>query len=501
MMKEIIICIIIFVFWTESLYYRTFDKSIRRAIVWVGVLSIFWMLLRVGRGLMNDHDGNILWYLYYAALIYIPTIYSNIIDYLAKEKNKIKKYVPFIISGLLLIFILTNNVHNQVFIIKGFNEYEYNYGFYLIFAWIIILTLKATIKIMIYKRKMGNKKKWFYPFIVIIIGSIYSYLYNNRYIADIKLLNNLSFVMSILYFTSIECIIKLGLIPTNKNYLTMFKKIKSKGIIVNNNGKICYHTSNTFDIPSIIADDIRKDRVKNIYRLNKNNYVYTVSKVYNGYFILFNDNTKINKLKQEIKHKNQELRENNKTLKQLKCVKEEFFDAKAKKIISDDFEKSVTLKINTINKLLNKINNDDIEYKNLSIIKLYITYLKRMSYLITSSYEDREYSFEEVKLFFHELFNYADELAIDGIVLLNDDLIIKSKALIIIYDVVFTVIKDSDNLSAIIDISEADLLKIRIKLDKKIVGLKKKLKDFKIRDLDIITRSDSLTIDFKVVNK
>ena len=65
---------ILFTIWTIRLYYKLYDKKTRRYILLIGLLIVFWMLIRIIKGIaVSPLTERMCWYLYYLPLIFIPS--------------------------------------------------------------------------------------------------------------------------------------------------------------------------------------------------------------------------------------------------------------------------------------------------------------------------------------------------------------------------------------------------------------------------------------------
>ena len=93
------IFLIVFIIWTFTLQYRIFQNSIKKYVVNIGVLLVFWIIVRIVKSVINENITNLLWYLYYLPMIFIPTLY-----YLCSKKifRKSKKECICAIMLLLL---------------------------------------------------------------------------------------------------------------------------------------------------------------------------------------------------------------------------------------------------------------------------------------------------------------------------------------------------------------------------------------------------------------
>lgn len=81
-MQESLIYLVFFSFWLIRLYYKLYDKETRKYILYIGLLIIFWLVLRICKSIIDISIINrLLWYLYYIPMLLIPSlfyIFSNI---------------------------------------------------------------------------------------------------------------------------------------------------------------------------------------------------------------------------------------------------------------------------------------------------------------------------------------------------------------------------------------------------------------------------------------
>lgn len=150
---------IIFTFWTIRLCYKLYDKKTRRYILIIGILIIFWMLIRIIKGTIDlPYLERICWYLYYLPLIFIPTLYYISSSSLLGKMNKTKKTIIYIFSTILLLLVLTNDFHQLVFIFNNsiilYDDYTHYIGYYLISIYIFYLFSKSLIDLAIYRMKI-----------------------------------------------------------------------------------------------------------------------------------------------------------------------------------------------------------------------------------------------------------------------------------------------------------------------------------------------------------
>ena len=73
---EAFLFVLFFTFWCVRIYYKLYDRKIRKYILSIGVLIVFWMFVRMSKGIVNNLTmERYIWYLYYVALIFAPAIF------------------------------------------------------------------------------------------------------------------------------------------------------------------------------------------------------------------------------------------------------------------------------------------------------------------------------------------------------------------------------------------------------------------------------------------
>ena len=129
---ELIIYIIFISYWITKLDYKLFDEKLKKYILSIAYLLLFFALVF---SVKMYKDINILWYLYYIPLLYMPTLYYFSSRYISNKENKKVNIVVFSIATILLLFVLTNNYHGLVFKFNfsdGSKKYNHNIIYFII---------------------------------------------------------------------------------------------------------------------------------------------------------------------------------------------------------------------------------------------------------------------------------------------------------------------------------------------------------------------------------
>ena len=462
---------IFFTMWTIRLYYKLYDNKTRRYILFIGILIVFWMLIRIIRGVTIDINiKRICWYLYYLPLIFIPTLFYVCSNSLLSKMNKTRKIFIYLISSILLILVLTNDFHELVFKFNNgiyfHNDYNHYIGYYLIFIWIFYLFGGGMIKLAINRLKIKKDLKVFLPLIVLLLGLIYTYLY----ILDVPYIRetNMSIVNSVLICLGIELAFYLDLIPNNKKYIQKFFNSNLDMAIISLDGKTKYTTCSFKVIPNFILDDIKNNKVKQIYQ--KKNIVYDIKENKDSYVILRKDLTNIFKLKEEMLKQQKELLKQQESMKLEEKTKRELYEIKIRKDTINRVEKKLEEKRLEAKKILMK---DDIKREDLEKVKRIIIYSKKKSMLIISEMNNEIYNEESIKILLNELIVGMSSLNIEGLVVVKNKMNIKGRIMSYLYDIVYELIENSKNNAVMIYVfSDNNMIYL-----KAVVGTNEKIKD------------------------
>lgn len=462
---------IFFTMWTIRLYYKLYDNKTRRYILFIGILIVFWMLIRIIRGVTIDINiERICWYLYYLPLIFIPTLFYVCSNSLLSKMNKTRKIFIYLISSILLILVLTNDFHELVFKFNNgiyfHNDYNHYVGYYLIFIWIFYLFGGGMIKLAINRLKIKKDLKVFLPLIVLLLGLIYTYLY----ILDVPYIRetNMSIVNSVLICLGIELAFYLDLIPNNKKYIQKFFNSNLDMAIISLDGKTKYTTCSFKVIPNFILDDIKNNKVKQIYQ--KKNIVYNIKENKDSYVILRKDLTNIFKLKEEMLKQQKELLKQQESMKLEEKTKRELYEIKIRKDTINRVEKKLEEKRLEAKKILMK---DDIKREDLEKVKRIIIYCKKKSMLIISEMNNEIYNEESIKILLNELIVGMSSLNIEGLVVVKNKMNIKGRIMSYLYDIVYELIENSKNNAVMIYVfSDNNMVNL-----KAVIGTNKKIKD------------------------
>ncbi len=494
--QQTVLALAIYTIWLILLYIRIFDKTLKKYVLSIGVLLVFWMAIRMVKRYTTGYVTEILWYLYYIPLLMIPTFYYNCSSYLINSKNKKRRIIAIIISIILFLLVITNSLHNIVFKIKSnINDYNHNIGYFIIVAWILCLIVVAIINLIKSSKNKGYKNIILIS-ITILIGIIYTILY----IKNIPVIRktNMSVIIGTLFCVGLEMMLDFKLIPNNFRYKKIFKNSNLPLEIVSQDGKTRIVTNHSINLKENIINDIKNNKVKSIYK--DNNIIKNVNVINGGYSIEEKDYSKINEYEEKLKSIQQELIEQETILQKQRKIATEIYETKLKGEIIELLDEKIEQKRNLINELIKEMKITDID--KMKNIKLLLNYCKRMSNLVISSYNKEKYDNKRLEVIINEMLIEAQSLGING-VLKTNNFEISSGETANIYEIIFETIMKFTTTNFILYIQvNNSYTEIKYLFDGKHKNFKKEIEKLqleRILEIEQIVDEDGTTIKLKIL--
>ena len=230
-MVRSILYIHLMIFWCITMRRRVMQVQVRRYLTFVSLLTVFWLLVRTIKYffVFEPHAAILLWYLYYLPMLFIPMLAVFVAASLGKSENyRIPKsaWIVYTVTLLLFLLVLTNNLHQFVFVFapdmpRTDQNYSYGIGFYFVIGWAVMLSL-AAFAIMV-KRCRVRTFKTATPLICMGLSFLYALLYALDLPWLREIANDLTVVQCCLFTLTFECCIRCRLIQCNTGYADLFE--------------------------------------------------------------------------------------------------------------------------------------------------------------------------------------------------------------------------------------------------------------------------------------
>ena len=250
----------LFVAWGGSIHRRIVQPQVNRYLIAISALMVFWIILRTIRYSLTDCIWlmRYLWYLYYLPMLLIPLLAVFVALSLGKAESfrlpnwTVLFYIP---TALLFLLVLTNDLHQFVFVfptdaIVWMNDYHYDIGYFLTIVWMILCAVTALVIMLLKCRIPHSRKVLILPFIPAILAVIYCALWIFRVLGIFRLewlkviAGDMTVVFCLLFTAVLESCIQCGLIQSNTGYDELFMVSRLGAQITDQENMVCLASLN-----------------------------------------------------------------------------------------------------------------------------------------------------------------------------------------------------------------------------------------------------------------
>lgn len=228
----------LFFAWGITLKRRIVHKMVRRYLIGIDGLILFWLIVRTLKFhiLTIRFAARYMWYLYYLPMLFIPMCGVIIALTLGKPidwRIPKKTLILWGVTLLLFILVITNDLHQKVFVFPAdqrffeWSDKEYSYAtvYYIVMSWQITCALLALFLMLRKCRIPRTHRLMIMPFIPSALAIVYVFAYWNRYDWFMTLFGDLTVIQSILYALTFEICIQCRLIASNMRYDELFRAV------------------------------------------------------------------------------------------------------------------------------------------------------------------------------------------------------------------------------------------------------------------------------------
>ena len=384
--------------WVIYLNKHVVQKKVRQYLTAIGCLMVCWFFLRTVKYhiLLDPLGGHICWYLYYIPMILIPTFGLSATLLMDGEEKKTTKWITGILlffSVVLIVCVLTNDLHQQVFRFEGpipYSDKNYSYGilFMLIQFWIIACLVIMEI-LLVKKSRIPDRKRFWLPVIpgLLLLGWNIANLLRLPFIKTFA--GDMTAICCLLMAAIFQGCILCGLIQTNSRYFELFQATGGLDAEITDNSFRRYYFSGEFpelskDLrDSIIAKSSVQERGIRINHLPvKGGHLFWSEDI----SVLLDQYQDIQEQQEELTARNQLLRKTYKKEAERRKLEEQ---NRLLNIIQSQTSRQYELLSHYMEKLEQTESREEYELI-LSKIVVVGTYLKRRKNLMLTRYSSRE---------------------------------------------------------------------------------------------------------------
>lgn len=311
----LIIYVGILVAWGMSVYDRIVNKVIREYLIALVGLMMFWMLMRMLRLTVFYRVfpiGQWCWYAYYIPMILIPQICFFAAKHIGRPENYViskKWFLMYIPSAILIIGILTNDLHQLAFRFHmgygaGWDVYQRTYLYYAAVIWCSGCIVMMIAEILKGCRIPAAHKVIWVPIGMLGIGGLYTVLY----ITDVKMFQFIEMTAALCFILVAiwESCIRTGLIQANTHYDELLQSSDLGVTVTDQNFAVFYRSD---DALPLAVEQMNKASIKPIFL--ENGIRVSGSSIHGGHTFWQDDLSELTEILEELSQLREELKDAN----------------------------------------------------------------------------------------------------------------------------------------------------------------------------------------------
>ena len=225
------IYVFLFSAWCYTLWLRIVQVQVRRYLLAISALMVLWILLRSIKFSIGNTDAERrLWYFYYFPMLFIPMLSVFVSQSLGKDEDfRLPRWTKllYIPTLLLLLLVLTNDLHRQVFSfpsgVLSDGEYRYEKGYYFVLGWEALCAAFSLVLMVRSCRIPHSRRIRWLPLVPFALSLAYAYAYVKKVYWVWVLAGDMTVSQCLIFASIFECCIQCGLIQSNLGYDELFE--------------------------------------------------------------------------------------------------------------------------------------------------------------------------------------------------------------------------------------------------------------------------------------
>ena len=386
--------IALYLFWAFSLRERIIQTQVRRYIMVIAFLMVFWFLVRTLKyhfvsDITHPHIVRYLWYLYYFPMLFIPLLAVFVALSAGKPesyclpKKAMFLYIPV---AALVLLVLTNDLHCLVFtfpedaVVWADDNNGYGVGYFFVIACPILCALAILMIMPLKCRIPKNRKRIFLACIPIVILLAYMALYYSQQEWLRIVFGDMTAMICLMYAAAIEICIRCHFIQSNTHYPELFDASTLGAQI----------TDEEYNV--ILSSKAAKSVEKDVMRQTENGAVMLPDGIrlagapIRGGHVVWSENiSELLQVQNRLKEANEELQDSNGILEEENSVKAREAHIAEQDRLYNEIQRVTARQIQLMDKLIEQTEKSRSEEECKRLLKKMLvigSYLKRRSNLV-----------------------------------------------------------------------------------------------------------------------
>ena len=403
------IYVFLFSAWGYSLWIRIVQAQVRRYLLAISALTVLWILLRSVKFSVGNTDAERwLWYFYYFPMLFIPLLSVFVSLSLGKgEDFQLPRWTDLLYfpTMLLLLLVLTNDLHQQVFSfpsgVLSDQEYRYESGYFFVLGWEALCAVFALLSMVKNCRIPHSRRIRWLPLVPLALSLAYAFAYVKKVYWVWALAGDMTVSQCLIFTSILECCIQCGLIQSNLGYDELFEAT-SLPVQITDHAFCSQYASVAMQValPQSELQHMQQDTV----HLGDDTLLKR-HKLHRGWVFWKEDISELNQIRKEMELTRDELRDTGDVLAAENAQRARWLKLTEENRLYDMMEAQTARQIAMLRDLLaelQKTEDPDRARRLLGQVIVVGTYIKRRSNLIFVGVQRGAISVQELRLCLNE---------------------------------------------------------------------------------------------------
>ena len=403
------IYVFLFSVWCYSLWIRIVQTQARRYLLAISVLMVLWILLRsIKYSIENTDVERWLWYFYYFPMLFIPMLSVFVSRSLGKgEDFRLPRWtkILYVPTLLLLLLVLTNDLHQQVFSfpsgVLSDREYRYEGGYFFVMGWEALCAGFAFLSMAKNCRIPRSRRIRWLPLVPLALSLAYACAYVKKVYWVWVLAGDMTVSQCLIFASILECCIQCGLIQSNLGYDELFEATSLPVQITDQ--AFCSQYVSVAMRGALPPNELRQMRVDTIHL--GDDTLLKRHRLRSGWVFWKEDISALNQIQKELELTRDELRDTGDVLAAENAQRARWLKLTEENRLYDMMEAQTARQIAMLRDLLAELQrteDSDRAIRLLGQIIIIGTYIKRRSNLIFVGVQRGAISVQELRLCLNE---------------------------------------------------------------------------------------------------
>ena len=405
------ICLVTIVFLKRNIP----NQISRRYMILAVAFLLAWLIVDIGKRTMMPIDSTLMrdsWYLRFVPNLFIPS--ALIFSARASRLHESQKLHPawfsiFIISGILMLGVITNDYHQLLYRfpqgLENFYLVFYNGPlYYTIVAWVFLQLVMFTLVLWAENRTEHRHLNTYIILLYMIVGIAYFvWGFRGGIVPDtLHKIYDPSELWTGVFLVCMELCLRTGVLRHNSNFQELFEASTISSSLVDATGGVRYQTSQVF--PS--SEGQKEQSLRDSLYIDPDHRLHG-SEITGGYAFWVDDLSSLNAVGREYQELQAKLEEDNNLIKAENEMIARRAKADEQNKLYDILAKNTGSQISHIEKLIHSAPVDSPDFKRaLAEACIYKVYVKRFSNLMLLAQKDRNLNAFELESSLRESLDY-----------------------------------------------------------------------------------------------